>query len=64
MVGSTTGLEKKFCECKAAAQWSFRLGCDFTVSQGQLGRFRGYDPARPLQPENRLSRDLALVVDE
>ncbi|HEX5716404.1 MAG TPA: hypothetical protein VF179_09605 [Thermoanaerobaculia bacterium] len=59
--GSTTGREAVPNECKPEANWSFRLGCAFTVSQGQLRQFKHADPARPLQPAARLSRDLTLV---
>lgn len=59
--GSTTGKEAVPNECKPEANWSFRLGCDFTVSEAQLSLFRHVDPARPLQPADRLSRDLTLV---
>lgn len=59
--GSTTGPDKVPNECKKAAEWSFRLGCDFTVSQGQLSRLGHPHPARRPQPANRLSRDLRLV---
>lgn len=57
--GSTTGLSKPG-ECKPAAQWSFRLGCGFTVSKAQLAHFAHADPARPVQ--DLLSHDLTLVV--
>jgi hypothetical protein len=60
--GSTTGREKEPGECKPAALWSFRLGCDFRVSEAQVKAFRHHDPARPLQPADRVSRDLTLVV--
>jgi hypothetical protein len=59
--GSTTGPDRTPDECKPAALWSFRLGCDFTVSEGQLGRFHHVDPARPVQTGNRLSRDLTMI---
>jgi len=59
--GSTTGKSTPG-ECKPEAQWSFRLGCGFTVSQAQLAAFDHADPARPVQPPNRLSKDLTLVV--
>jgi hypothetical protein len=59
--GSTTGPDTKPDECKPAALWSFRLGCDFTVSEGQLGLFHHVDPARKLQTGDRLSRDLTRV---
>jgi hypothetical protein len=59
--GSTTGAEAEPGECKPAAQWSFRLGCGFTVSEAQVKRFRHPDPARPLQSGDRVSRDLTLV---
>jgi hypothetical protein len=58
--GSTTGPSQP-AECKPAAQWSFRLGCDFTVSEAQLGHFRHADPARRVQSGPRLSQDLTLV---
>jgi hypothetical protein len=60
--GSTTGADKEPEQCKPAAQWSFRLGCDFTVSEAQLGHFKHADPARPVQPAARLSKDLTLVT--
>jgi hypothetical protein len=60
--GSTTGRENQPGECKPEALWSFRLGCDFRVSEEQLKEFHHYDPARPLQPADRLSRDLTLVT--
>ena len=59
--GSTTGAEAEPGECKPAALWSFRLGCDFTVSEAQVKRFHHPDPARPLQSGDRVSRDLTLV---
>ncbi len=60
--GSTTGCEKEPGECKPAALWSFRLGCSFRVSEEQVKAFHHHDPARPLQPADRVSRDLTLVV--
>jgi hypothetical protein len=60
--GSTTGGEKEPGECKPAALWSFRLGCSFRVSEEQVKAFHHHDPARPLQPADRVSRDLTLVV--
>lgn len=60
--GSATGADKVPNECKAAAQWSFRLSCDFTVSQAQLRQFTHADPARAVQPADRLSKDLTLVI--
>jgi hypothetical protein len=61
--GSTTGPDKasERDKCKPAALWSFALGCDFTVSLGQLALFKHPEPARGLQPENRLSKDLRRV---
>jgi hypothetical protein len=53
--GSTTGPNSSPNECKPAAQWSFALGCDFTVSEGQLALFTHPEPARGLQPADRLS---------
>jgi hypothetical protein len=60
--GSTTNADRYPGECKPPAQWSFRLGCDFRVSEGQLKALKHPDPARGLQPCNRLSRDLTQVV--
>jgi hypothetical protein len=64
--GSATGPDKPPPpappECKAAAYWSFVLGCGFKVSEGQLDRFTHPDPARGLQPKDRLSNDLTHVV--
>jgi hypothetical protein len=62
--GSSTGAESQPGACKAtAAQWSFRLGCDFGVDQIVLARNapKGAQPARPLQGGGRLSRDLTLM---
>lgn len=59
--GSTTGAEVEPNECKPAAMWSFRLGCEFTVSKAQVDRFNHADPARPVQEGDRLSRDLTKV---
>jgi hypothetical protein len=59
--GSTTGPDKQTDECKPAALWSFALGCDFTVSLGQLALFKHPEQARGLQPESRLSKDLRRV---
>ncbi len=59
--GSTSGEEAGPDECKPEANWSFRLSCGFTVSEAQLNLFHHVDPARPLQPADRLSRDLTLV---
>lgn len=61
--GSTTGPEKEPRECKPAAQWSFQLGCGYTVSEAQLSLFHHSDPARPVQSGGRVSRDLTLVVE-
>jgi len=60
--GSTTNADRYPGECKPPAQWSFRLGCDFKVSEAQLKPLKHPDPARGLQPCNRLSRDLTRVV--
>jgi hypothetical protein len=44
------------------AQWSFRLGCQFEVSQNQLDpHFYEAHGARPVQPPNRVSPDMTLV---
>jgi len=59
--GSSTNVDPP--ACKPAAFWSFTLGCGFTVSTGQLhDHFDHPDRARPLQPSDRLSRDLAHIV--
>ncbi len=60
--GSTTGPDKEPAQCKPAAQWSFRLGCDFAVSEAQLRHFKHADPARPVQEGPRVSKDLTLVT--
>jgi len=60
--GSTTGTTLYPNDCNPAAQWSFRLGCNFPVSEAQLRQFHHVDPPRCLQPVERLSRDLTLVV--
>lgn len=50
--------------CKPVpAQWSFILGCNFSVSASQLRLFRHADTLRRLQPENRLSHDLTRVEE-
>jgi hypothetical protein len=59
--GSTTGPDNEANECKPAALWSFALGCDFTVSLGQLRLFTHPEPARGLQRQARLSQDLRRV---
>jgi len=59
--GSTTNADSKPGECKPPAQWSFRLGCDFKISEAQLKTLKHPDPARGVQPCNRLSRDLTKV---
>jgi hypothetical protein len=60
--GSTTGADKEPGQCKPEAQWSFTLGCEFTLSEAQLHHFKHADPARPVQPPARLSHDLTLVL--
>ena len=60
--GSNTGPDNPVGGCKPLpAQWSFRFGCQFTLSQTQLER--GFHPhgARPEQPPRRLSPDLTVV---
>lgn len=59
--GSTTGPDKSPGECKPAALWSFDLGCNFTVSIGQLALFTQPEGARGIQPPDRLSRDLRRI---
>lgn len=61
--GSTTGPDKRPGECKPAAQWSFVLECDMTISQEDLDQFFGH-PQKPrtIQPDSRLSQDLTLVT--
>jgi hypothetical protein len=61
-LGSSTGPEKPPGECKQAAEWSFTLGCEFTVTSGQLSVFEHPEPARALQPPDRLSHPLVLEV--
>jgi hypothetical protein len=58
-LGSTTGTgsEEGGDPCKPEAEWSFTLGCDFSVTAGQLGPHG--EGARPLQ--ERVSRDLKYV---
>lgn len=58
--GSNTGPDHGQCKT-VTARWSFKMGCDLTVSLGQLSLFTHPDPARGLQPPARLSRDLNLV---
>lgn len=60
--GSTTGPDTVANECKPAALWSFALGCNFTLGQGQLALFRRPEPARGLQPQNRLNSDLRRIT--
>ncbi|HEY7403525.1 MAG TPA: hypothetical protein VIB39_08390 [Candidatus Angelobacter sp.] len=57
--GSNTGADKDG-DCKPLpAQWSFRFGCEFTVSQNAL---EGHaHESRGLQPPKKLSSDLAVV---
>lgn len=45
--GSTTGPDETEGQCKPAAQWSFRLGCDFTLSEAQMHRFKHPTPPGP-----------------
>lgn len=59
--GSTTSPDEKPGQCKPAAQWSFRLGCEFTLSERQLSRFHPHE-ARGLQGGARVSKDLTLVT--
>ena len=46
------------------AQWSFRLGCEFRITQNELDPHH-YEAhgVRPVQPPNRVSPDMALVGD-
>jgi hypothetical protein len=53
--GSTTGINPPEV-CKDPAQWLFILGCDFTVTEEQLGLFHHIDQSRGLQQQ--LSHDL------
>jgi hypothetical protein len=60
--GSNTGPDDYPGGCKPlAARWSFTLGCTFRVTWGQLKGFHHPEPARGLQPANRLSTDLAKI---
>jgi hypothetical protein len=60
--GSNTSLDKPPENCKPLpAQWSFRFGCDFTVSQSQLEPDMHPHRAREVQSPMRTSPDLAIV---
>jgi hypothetical protein len=60
--GSNTSPDEKPGGCKPLpAQWSFRFGCEFTVSQSQLEDHLHAHGARPVQPPNRVSPDLTIV---
>jgi hypothetical protein len=62
--GSNTGPDKEPNECKPiVAEWSSLVSCQVTVSQKQL-RVESFHAhgARGVQPNNRLSHDLALVT--
>jgi hypothetical protein len=60
--GSNTSPDKPPDNCKPLpAQWSFRFGCDFTVSQSSLQPGMHPHGAREVQPPNRGSPDLAIV---
>ncbi len=59
--GSNTGWDPVGACKPIAAQWSFILGCSFTVTDNQLRSFRHADAARRLQPPERLSHDLTRV---
>jgi len=58
--GPDPGNDPQYCR-PIAAFWSFTLRCDLTVSQGQLSLFHKQDPARRLQPADRLSHPLVEV---
>jgi hypothetical protein len=63
--GSTTGPPKPTDPpngCKPAALWSFALACNFTLSQRQFALFRHPEPARGVQPPDRLSDDLRRIT--
>lgn len=60
--GSNTGPDDYPGGCKPIpARWSFTLGCGFKVTWAQLAPFHHPEPARGLQPRDRLSTDLAEV---
>ena len=60
--GSNTGPDSKPGDCKPLpAQWSFRFGCEFTVSQSVLGEPLHAHGARDVQPPSRVSPDLTVV---
>jgi hypothetical protein len=59
--GSNTGWDPVGACKPVPAQWSFILGCNFTLTENQLKVFRHADAARRLQPPARLSNDLTLV---
>jgi hypothetical protein len=60
-IGSNTSPDEPPDTCKyTPAQWSFRLGCGFTVGLNQLEGMKPHD-ARPVQPPQHNSPDLTLV---
>ena len=60
-LGSNTNADKPE-ECKPiTAEWSFTMGCGFTVTEGQLRTYRHADTLRMLQPPARLGHPLVLV---
>ncbi len=61
--GSNTGPDDAPGQCKPLqVKWRFSLGCDSTLSLGQLGTFHHQDRARGLQSADRLSTDLNLLT--
>jgi hypothetical protein len=60
--GSNTSPDAQPGGCKPLpAQWSFRFGCEFTVSQSQFDPDFHPHGAREVQPPKRLSPDLTVV---
>jgi hypothetical protein len=63
-IGSNTSPDKDPGGCKPLpAQWSFRFGCEFTVSQSSLEHGMHAHGAREVQPPKRGSPDLTIVGD-
>ncbi|HSS50201.1 MAG TPA: hypothetical protein VLX28_14785 [Thermoanaerobaculia bacterium] len=60
-LGSSTNQDRYPGECQAAAQWSFQLGCNFTVRPAELTTLGEAKEPRAPQSCNRLSRDLTLA---
>lgn len=62
--GSNTGPDDSIGCKPLPVQWSFNLGCQFKVPQSELAMFDKAHEARPVQPPNRVSPDMALVGND